>query len=147
MVTIVVLVFGILVAGALFWFLGGSSPSLAVEATDEDPAPPSYHLDPTPFQAKIEELESVLYQKAPPDFATAGKAARSAFELAQSMMARSLTYRVAGLKVLSFAAELDGREDVGYSLIDLEAERSRWEVVRAKVFDHASWFRQSEKRE
>ncbi len=134
MVTAVVVTFAI--AGVMRLSTRGITSAPAEEGPSR--------LDSSRYQREIVDLETALYQEAPPsmtDFMTISAAFHEmGFAIADREMG------VGARDVASDVAMLAAQSDVGeagYALPDIAELRSDWESLRSAHFSDAEWFRES----
>lgn len=127
------------------WFIvvanyrDGEGPTL-VEAVAR---PTPGDLDPTPYRAEIEAIETILYARHEPGWQTADMASAAVMKLGSSIArrARHPEVREVGARVLTLGSRFGAEADAGYAMPDLARMRRDWETLRNEIFRPAAWFR------
>lgn len=109
---------------------------------DQEAAVNPNAIDPGPYRAQIQAVESILYKESPPELFDCDRVARAMMDL-HEMIVDTETNRVAvheANRILFLSSRAD-IGDVGYAIPDLGPIRKEWEEVRSVVFAPADWFR------
>ena len=102
-------------------------------------------LDPTPYQAEIEAVESRIYKAAPAELADFDGIGTALLELGSSLAenVHNPQDRQYARQVLALAAHGEISGDAGYALPDMKAIRELWEAARDETFQPVDWFQEA----
>lgn len=102
-------------------------------------------IDPQPYRGHIETLERILYNPGPSNFSTGDAISGAAYALGNHMMENAGGWQGQehAKHVMSYAMQISGEADAGYTVANLRRTRERWEDVRSHVFTSADWLQAS----
>ena len=100
-------------------------------------------IDPALVRARLQRLENLIYAKDIEPYSQGSRIQRACMELYAGVMSKTSQLLAArhGNAIVGFGNLASASEDVGYSTINMDYVQREWEVVRAKVFHEAAWFK------
>lgn len=110
------------------------------KGTETEANPDPRLIDPAPYRADIQQVETLLYGNTAPGLSDVERLSQRAMVLATRLMggANKLQASLAFRRVTGFSGRI--KQQVGQATFDRAAAQHDWEAVRDSVFRPAPWF-------